>query len=152
VAATNPVVTVVDLAAQVRGNERTLTLGRFDDVHLSNAGHRVAADLFWKTGGFDRTGPNVELISPQSGNAPRPVLTIRATVTDDSGPNGVARVVLLADGTEQGDLMPRPDLGANVYLGVWDGRLAPGPHRIGVAATDHAGNRVESVADVVVGQ
>jgi lysophospholipase L1-like esterase len=152
VAATNPTVTVVDLAAQVRGKERTLTLGRFDDVHLSNAGHRLAADLFWATGGFDRTGPQVNLIAPQAGNAPRPVLTIRATVADDSGPNGVARVVLLADGTEQGDLMPRPDLGANVYLGVWDGRLSPGPHRIGVAATDHAGNRVESVVDLMVGQ
>jgi lysophospholipase L1-like esterase len=152
VAATNPLVTVVDLAAQVRGKEQALTLGRFDDVHLSNAGHRLAADLYWATSGFDRTGPAIKLDAPQSGNAPRPVLTIRATVIDDSGPNGVARVVLLADGAEQGTLMPRPDLGLNVYLGVWDGRLLPGPHRIGVAATDRAGNRVESVADVTVGQ
>jgi lysophospholipase L1-like esterase len=154
IAAANPTVTVVDLATPVRGKEQTLTLGRFDDVHLSNAGHRLAADLYWTASGFDRTGPTVQLDSPQPGNAPRPVLTVRATVTDDSGPNGVARVVLLVDGAEQGELMLRPDLGpnANVYLGVWDGRLFPGPHRIGVAATDRAGNRTEQVVDVMVGQ
>lgn len=143
--------TVVDLATAVRGREQTLTLARFGDVHLSNAGHRLAADLLWTAGGFDRVPPTIELAAPVAGTAPRPVLTVRATVTDDSGPNGLARVALLADGTEQGELMPRPDLGANVYLGVWDGRLLPGPHRIGVAAIDRAGNRAEVVVDVTVG-
>jgi len=78
-------------------------------------------------------------------------LTVRATATDDSGPNGVARVVLLADGKEQGELMPRPDLAPNTYLGYWDGRLLPGPHTIGVAATDRAGNRREATVAVTVG-
>lgn len=146
-----PAATVVDLAAAVRGKEQTLTLSRFGDVHLSNAGHRRAADLLWAAGGFDRTPPAIDLAAPGAGSAPRPVLTVRARVTDDSGPNGVARVALIADGTEQGELMPRPDLGADIYLGVWDGRLLPGPHRIGVAATDRAGNRTEAVVNVTVG-
>ncbi len=145
-----PAATVVDLAGPVRGKEQALTLARFDDVHLSNAGHRLAADLLWAAGGFDRVPPTIDLTAPVAGTAPRPVLTVRATVTDDSGPNGVARIVLLVDGAEQGELMPRPDLGTNVSLGVWDGRPFPGPHRIGVAATDRAGNRAEAVVSVVV--
>ncbi len=151
VAAMKQGVTVVELAAKMRGNEQSLTLGRFGDVHLSNAGHRLAADLLWAAGGFDSAPPDVTLVAPVGGNAPRPVLTVRATVTDDSGPNGVARVVLLADGTEQGELMPRPDLAPNTYLGYWDGRLLPGPHTIGVAATDRAGNRREVTVTVVIG-
>ena len=151
VAATKQGVTVVELAEKVRGKEQSLTLGRFDDVHLSNAGHRLAADLLWAAGGFDSAPPDVTLIAPTEGNAPRPVLTVRATVTDDSGSNSVARVVLLADGTEQGELMPRPDLAPNTYLGYWDGRLLPGPHTIGVAATDRAGNRREATVAVTVG-
>ncbi len=144
-------VTVVELAEKVRGKEQSLTLGRFDDVHLSNAGHRLAADVLWAAGGFDITPPDVTLVTPAGGNAPRPVLTLRATVTDDSGPSGVARVVLLADGAEQGELMPRPDLAPDTYLGYWDGRLLPGPHMIGVAATDRAGNRREAAVAVTVG-
>ena len=151
VAAAKQGVTVVELAAQVRGKEQSLTLGRFDDVHLSNAGHHLAADLLWAAGGFDSTPPAVTLITPTAGNAPRPVLTVRATVTDDSGPTGVARVVLLADGKEQGELMPRPNLAPDTYLGYWDGRLVPGPHTIGVAATDRAGNRREATVAVMVG-
>lgn len=151
VAAAKQGVTVVELAAQVRGKEQSLTLGRFDDVHLSNAGHRLAADLLWAAGGFDSAPPDVTLVTPTAGNAPRPVLTVRATVTDDSGPTGVARVVLLADGKEQGELMPRPDLAPDTYLGYWDGRLLPGPHTIGVAATDRAGNRREATVAVMVG-
>ncbi|MDQ2788125.1 MAG: GDSL-type esterase/lipase family protein [Chloroflexota bacterium] len=151
VAAATQNVTVVELAAQVRGKEQSLTLGRFDDVHLSNAGHRLAADLLWAAGGFDTTPPDVTLVAPVGGNTPRPVLTVRATVTDDSGPSGVARVVLLADGTEQGELMARPDLAPDTYLGYWDGRLLPGPHTIGVAATDRAGNRREMTVAVTVG-
>ncbi len=151
VAAAKQGVTVVELADKVRGKEQSLTLGRFDDVHLSNVGHRLAADLFWAAGGFDSAPPEVTLVAPAVGNAPRPVLTVRATVTDDSGPTGVARVVLLADGTEQGDLMLRPDLAPDTYLGYWDGRLLPGPHTIGVAATDRAGNRREATIAVVVG-
>ncbi|MHB8647214.1 MAG: GDSL-type esterase/lipase family protein [Thermomicrobiales bacterium] len=151
VAAAKQGVTVIELAAQVRGKEQTLTLGRFDDVHLSNAGHRLAADLLWAAGGFDTTPPDVTLIAPVVGNAPRPVLTVRATVTDDSGPTGVARVVLLADGKEQGELMTRPDLAPDTYLGYWDGRLLPGSHTIGVAATDRAGNRREMAVAVIVG-
>ncbi len=144
-------VTVVELADRVRGKEQSLTLGRFDDVHLSNAGHRLAADLLWAASGFDSAPPDVTLVAPTTGNAPRPVLTVRATVTDDSGPTGVARVVLLADGKEQGDLMLRPDLAPDTYLGYWDGRLLPGPHTIGVAATDRAGNRREVTVAVTVG-
>ncbi len=144
-------VTVVELADKVRGKEQALTLGRFDDVHLSNAGHRLAADLLWAAGGFDGAPPDVALIAPMAGNAPRPVLTVRATVTDDSGPAGVARVVLLADGKEQGELMLRPDLAPDTYLGYWDGRLLPGPHTIGVAATDRAGNRREATVAVMIG-
>ena len=133
----------------MRGNEQALTLVRFDDVHLSNAGHRLAADLYWAAGGFDTAPPDITLVAPTGGNAPRPVLTVRATVTDDSGPNGVARVVLLADGQEQGELMPRPDLAPNTWLGLWDGRFVPGPHTIGVAATDRAGNRREATVAVM---
>ncbi|GEM_PF-526472 len=151
VAAMKQGVTVVELAEKVRGKEQSLTLGRFDDVHLSNAGHRLAADMLWAAGGFDTVPPEVTLIAPTEGNAPRPVLTIRATVTDDSGPNGVARVVLLADGKEQGEMMPRPDLAPDTYLGYWDGRLLPGAHTIGVAATDRAGNRRETTVTVTVG-
>jgi lysophospholipase L1-like esterase len=151
VAATKQGVTVVELAEKIRGKEQSLTLGRFDDVHLSNAGHRLAADLLWAAGGFDSAPPDVTLVAPTKGNAPRPVLTVRATVTDDSGPNGVARVVLLADGTEQGELMPRPDLAPNTYLGYWDGRLLPGQHTIGIAATDRAGNRRAVTVAVMVG-
>ncbi|MCA1666507.1 MAG: GDSL-type esterase/lipase family protein [Thermomicrobia bacterium] len=143
--------TAVELAAQVRGKEQSLTLGRFDDVHLSNAGHRLAADLLWAAGGFDTAPPDVALLTPVAGNAPRPVLTVRATVTDDSGPYGVSRVVLLADGKEQGELMLRPDLAPDTYLGYWDGRFVPGPHTIGVAATDRAGNRREATVAVTVG-
>ncbi len=151
VAAAKQSVAVVELAEKVRGKEQSLTLGRFDDVHLSNAGHRLAADVLWAAGGFDTTPPDVTLVTPAGGNAPRPVLTVRATVTDDSGPSGVARVVLLADGAEQGELMPRPDLAPDTYLGYWDGRLLPGPHIIGVAATDRAGNRREAAVAVTVG-
>ncbi len=151
VAAAKQSVTVIELADKVRGKEQSLTLGRFDDVHLSNAGHRLAADLFWAAGGFDSAPPEVTLVAPAVGNAPRPVLTVRATVTDDSGPTGVVRVILLADGTEQGDLMLRPDLAPDTYLGYWDGRLLPGSHTIGVAATDRAGNRREATVAVVVG-
>ena len=151
VAAAKQGVTVVELAEKVRGKEQSLTLGRFDDVHLSNAGHRLAADLLWAAGGFDTAPPDVTLIAPAGGSAPRPVLTVRATVIDDSGPSGVARVVLLADGMEQGELMPRPDLAPDTYLGYWDGRLLPGPHMIGVAATDRAGNRREMTVAVTVG-
>jgi lysophospholipase L1-like esterase len=151
VAAARQGVQVVELADKVRGNEQALTLVRFDDVHLSNAGHRLAADLYWATGGFDTAPPEITLVAPTGGNAPRPVLTVRATVTDDSGPNGVARVVLLADGQEQGDLMPRPDLAPNTWLGLWDGRFVPGPHTIGVAATDRAGNRREATVAVMIG-
>jgi len=151
VAAAKQDVTVVELAEKVRGKEQTLTLGRFGDVHLSNAGHRLAADLFWAAGGFDTTPPDVTLVAPVGGNAPRPVLTVRATVTDNSGPSGVARVVLVADGKEGGELMPRPDLAPDTYLGYWDGRLIPGPHTIGVAATDRAGNRREVTVAVTVG-
>jgi lysophospholipase L1-like esterase len=151
VAAARQGVQVVELADKVRGKEQMLTLARFDDVHLSNAGHRLAADLYWATGGFDTAAPDVTLVSPTAGNAPRPVLTVRATVTDDSGANGVARVVLLADGTEQGELMPRPDLAPNTWLGFWDGRLLPGPHTIGVAATDRAGNRREATVSLMIG-
>jgi lysophospholipase L1-like esterase len=151
IAATQPVARVVELADKVRGNEQALTLVRFDDVHLSNAGHRLAADLYWAAGGFDTAPPDITLVAPTGGDAPRPVLTVRATVTDDSGPNGVARVVLLADGQEQGALMPRPDLAPNTWLGLWDGRLAPGPHTIGVAATDRAGNRREATVAVMIG-
>lgn len=142
---------VVELADRVRGKEQMLTLARFDDVHLSNAGHRLAADLYWAAGGFDTTAPDIALVAPVAGNAPRPVQTVRATVTDDSGASGVARVVLLADGTEQGELMPRPDLAPNTWLGYWDGRLLPGPHTIGVAATDRAGNRREATVSLVIG-
>lgn len=144
-------VTVVELADSVRGKEQSLTLGRFDDVHLSNAGHRLAADFLWAAGGFDSAPPDVTLAAPMAGSAARPVLNVRATVTDDSGPTGVARVVLLADGKEQGDLMLRPDLAPDTYLGYWDGRLLPGPHTIGVAATDRAGNRREVTVAVTVG-
>lgn len=144
-------VQIVELADRVRGKEQTLTLGRFDDVHLSNAGHRLAADLFWAAGGFDTTAPDVTLIAPVAGNAPRPVQTVRATVTDDSGAGGVARVVLLADGQELGELMPRPDLAPDTWLGFWDGRLLPGAHTLGVAATDRAGNRREATVPVTVG-
>ena len=151
VAAARQGVTVVELAAQVRGKEQTLTLGRFDDVHLSNAGHRLAADLYWAAGGFDTVPPDVALLAPADGNAPRPVLTVRATVTDDSGATGVARVALLVDGKEQGELMARPDLAPNTWLGYWDGRLAPGPHAVGVAATDRAGNRREATVNVLIG-
>lgn len=146
-----PGVQVVELAAQVRGKEQALTLARFDDVHLSNAGHRLAADLYWAAGGFDSAPPDIALVAPVAGNAPRPVLTVRATVTDDSGPSGVARVVLLADGQEQGELMQRPDLAPNTWLGLWDGRLLPGPHTVGVAATDRAGNRREATVPVTIG-
>ncbi len=151
IAATQQAVKVVELADKVRGKEQALTLVRFDDVHLSNAGHRLAADLYWAAGGFDTAPPDVTLVAPASGDAPRPVLTVRATVTDNSGPNGVARVVLLADGQEQGDLMPRPDLAPNSWLGLWDGRLLPGPHTVGVAATDRAGNRREATVAVMIG-
>jgi len=144
-------VTVVELAETVRGKEQSLTLGRFDDVHLSNAGHRLAAGLLWAAGGFDTTPPDVTLVAPAGGNAPRPVLTVRATVTDNSGPSGVARIVLLVDGTERSELMPRPDLAPDTYLGYWDGRLLPGSHTIGVAATDRAGNRRETTVAVTVG-
>ena len=151
IAGTQPAARVVELAAKARGNEQTLTLVRFDDVHLSNAGHRLAADLYWAAGGFDTAPPDVTLVAPAAGNAPHPVLTVRATVTDDSGPNGVAHVVLLVDGQEQGELMPRPDLAPNTWLGLWDGRFVPGPHTIGVAATDRAGNRRETTVSVIVG-
>ncbi len=142
---------VVELAEQVRGKEQSLTLGRFDDVHLSNAGHRLAADLFWTAGSFDSAPPDVTLVAPTGGNAPRPVLTVRATVTDDSGANGVARVVLLVDGSAGSELMLRPDLAPNTYLGYWDGRLFPGPHSVGIAATDRAGNRREATVTVMIG-
>jgi lysophospholipase L1-like esterase len=151
VAAARQGVQVVELADKVRGNEQALTLVRFDDVHLSNAGHRLAADLYWAAGGFDTAPPDITLVAPTGGDAPRPVLTVRATVTDDSGPNGVARVVLLADGQEQAELMPRPDLAPNTWLGLWDGRFVPGPHTIGVAATDRAGNRREATVAVMIG-
>ncbi len=151
VAGTKPNVRVVDLAAPVRGNEQSLTLARFDDVHLSNAGHRLAADLLWTASGFDTVPPDVTLVAPDASIPPHPVLTIRATVTDDSGPTGVARVVLLADGQDQGELMPRPDLAPNTWLGYWDGRLVPGPHTIGVAATDRAGNRREATVRLTTG-
>jgi lysophospholipase L1-like esterase len=151
VAASRQGVQVVELAEKVRGNEQALTLVRFDDVHLSNAGHRLAADLYWATGGFDTAPPDITLVAPTGGDAPRPVLTVRAAVTDDSGPNSVARVVLLADGQEQGDLMARPDLAPNTWLGLWDGRFVPGPHTIGVAAIDRAGNRREATVAVMIG-
>jgi lysophospholipase L1-like esterase len=150
-AAARPGAAVVELADQVRGKERALTLGRFDDVHLSNAGHRLAADLLWAAGSFDTTPPDVTLVAPVAGNAPRPVLTVRTTVTDDSGANGVARVVLLVDGKDGGELMPRPDLAPNTYLGFWDGRATAGAHTVGVAATDRAGNRREMTVGVTVG-
>lgn len=150
-AAAHPGGVVVELADQVRGKERALTLGRFDDVHLSNAGHRLAADLLWAAGGFDTVPPDVALVAPVAGNAPRPVLTVRATVTDDSGANGVARVVLLVDGKDGGELMPRPDLAPSTYLGFWDGRATTGAHTVGVAATDRAGNRREMTVGVTVG-
>jgi len=142
---------VVELADKIRGKEHALTLARFDDVHLSNAGHRLAADLDWAAGSFDTTAPDITLVAPTAGNAPRPVQTVRATVTDDSGANGVARVVLMADGKELGELMPRPDLAPNTWLGFWDGRVLPGPHTIGVAATDRAGNRREATVPLVIG-
>ncbi len=151
VAATHQGAQVVELADKVRGREQTLTLGRFDDVHLSNAGHRLAADLYWTAGGFDTVPPDVALVAPVGGNAARPVQTVRATVTDDSGASGVARVVLLADGQEQGELMLRPDLAPNTWLGFWDGRLLPGSHTVGVAATDRAGNRREATVSITVG-
>ena len=65
IAGTKPGVPVVELAAKVRGKEQSLTLARFDDVHLSNAGHRLAADLLWAAGGFDTTPPDVTLVSPR---------------------------------------------------------------------------------------
>ena len=151
VAASQQGAQVVELSDKVRGKEQTLTLVRFDDVHLSNAGHRLAADLYWMAGGFDTAPPDVALITPVGGNATRPVLTVRATVTDDSGASGVMRVVLLADGQEQSELMPRPDLAPNTWLGFWDGRLLPGPHTVGVAATDRAGNRREATVSITVG-
>ena len=151
VAASQQGAQVVELSDKVRGKEQTLTLVRFDDVHLSNAGHRLAADLYWMAGGFDTAPPDVALVTPVGGNATRPVLTVRATVTDDSGASGVMRVVLLADGQEQSELMPRPDLAPNTWLGFWDGRLLPGPHTVGVAATDRAGNRREATVSITVG-
>ncbi len=151
VAKAHPEVTVVDLASAVRGNEGTLTLASYGDVHLSNAGHRRAADLLWGATGADRTPPDVTLLAPDAGNAPRPVLTVRATVTDDSGADGVARVVLLVDGKEGAELLPRPDLAPGMYLGLWDGRPASGPHIVGVRATDRAGNTRDTTVNVVVG-
>ena len=151
IAGTQPAARVVELADKVRGNEQALTLVRFDDVHLSNAGHRLAADLYWMAGGFDTAPPDATPRRADGRECATPVLTVRATVTDDSGPNGVARVVLLADGQEQGELMPRPDLAPNTWLGLWDGRFVPGPHTIGVAATDRAGNRREATVSVMIG-
>jgi len=147
----HPEVVVVELASAVRGNEGTLTLASYGDVHLSNAGHRRAADLLWTATGADRTPPDVTLLAPDAGNAPRPVLTVRATVTDDSGADGVVRVALLVDGKEGAELLPRPDLAPGTYLGIWDGRLAPGPHTVGVRATDRAGNTRDTAVNVVVG-
>lgn len=147
----HPEVVVIDLASAVRGNEGALTLAAYGDVHLSNAGHRRAADLLWTETGADRTPPDVTLLSPDAGNAARAVLTVRATVTDDSGPDGVARVALLVDGKEGAELLPRPDLAPGTYLGIWDGRLTPGPHTVGVRATDRAGNTRDAAVNVTVG-
>ena len=147
----HPEAVVVELGQAVRGNEGTLTLARYGDIHLSNAGHRRAADLLWTASGADRTPPDATLLSPEAGSTPRPVLTIRAVVTDDSGVDGVARVLLLVDGKEAGDLLPRPDLAPNMWLGIWDGRSISGPHVIGVRATDHAGNTRDTTVNITVG-
>ncbi len=151
VARTRPQVAVVELAQAVRGAENDLTMIRYGDIHLSNSGHRLAADLLWAASGADRVPPEVTLLAPATGNAARPVMTVRVVVTDNSGANGVARVALLVDGAEGPELFARPDLGANTFLGIWDGRLAPGPHTLGVFATDRAGNRRDAAVPVTVG-
>ncbi len=151
IAAAHPGAVVVELANAVRGNEDTLTLARYGDIHLANAGHRLAADLLWAVSGNDRTPPTITLVSPVQGNTPRPVVTVRAVVTDDSGARGIIRVALVVDGTDAGELLPRPDLAPDTYLGIWDGRTATGPHTIGVVATDRAGNRRDATASVTFG-
>ncbi len=50
-----------------------------------------------------------------------------------------------------GDLLPRPDLALNTWLGIWDGRSASGPHIIGVRVTDRAGNTRDTTVNVTVG-
>ena len=151
IARLRPEIVVVELAQAVRGSENDLTLIRYGDIHLSNSGHRLAADLLWAASGADRVPPDVMLLSPATGNAARPVMTVRVVVTDNSGANGVARVALLVDGAEGPELFARPDLAPNTYLGVWDGRLLPGPHTLGAVATDRAGNRRDAVVPVTAG-
>lgn len=153
VAAAHPGTVVADLSGPVRGKEDALTLARYGDVHLSNAGHRLAADILWTASGLDTTPPKIALVSPSptDGASLRPIVTVRATITDDSGPNGVSRVVILVDGKEGDELLPRPDLGADTYLGVWDGRAFPGTHTLGIAAADRAGNYGAGTVRLVVG-
>lgn len=106
------------------------------DVHPNNAGHAEIARLVWQALGFDTAPPVVTIERPGSGTLARRTPTIYVTADDNIG---VTAVRLSVDGEYVSDLLYVP--ARQAFIGVWDGRDAPGPTvTFVVEASDLAGH------------
>jgi hypothetical protein len=89
--------------------------------------------------GPDTTPPKVSITSPSEGATVSPLITLKATVTDNTG---VAKVELLLDGKLQAELTAAPfDFKIN---------LPGGKHTLRVEGLDAAGNRGSTAVTVTV--
>lgn len=125
----------VEVQAAFAGRQDELTWAPAD-IHPTDAGHRLLADLTWRALGYDREPPMVEILRPVAGVLPRQTPTVAARIGDRVG---VVAAALWVDGQPIGRLTFVASTGE--YVALWDTQaLPPGPRAVEVRATDAAGN------------
>lgn len=113
---------------------------RIDVTAFDAAGNSTSASVTVTVAGGidDTTPPMVAITSPVEGTPLTGVVEVAIDATDDFG---VANVTLSVDGVERGSTSMPP-----YRIALDTATLSPGPHSLGAAAWDAAGNAASSAA------